>query len=91
MRKRFAPGTLVHVSWVDAHTHDSWVNEGEENFERAMIPHSCESVGWVIRHTAKQLVIAASRGPASDGSMDYNNLITIPPGWTVAILGVAKE
>ena len=90
------PGTMVLVEWVDAHSHDGWVDSGDmKELRRLLTPHRCQSIGWVLEHTPYQIALIGCRGPdpARDrAGTDIGGLWVVPSPMLrrIKALAVAK-
>lgn len=70
-------GALVRVRWLDAHAETGWGNV--KDVERK--PNVVLSVGFVVAHTDKALVLAADVDPKGRGrTKDCNRTLLIPIG-----------
>ena len=77
-------GTLVVISWLDAHADSGWGPVKEQTTK----PQAVLSVGWVIKDTKKAIVIAADVDPKGQGRKDdCNRTLLVPKGM---VLGIAK-
>lgn len=71
---------LFYVEWNDAVTDSGWANSNEEHSL-----HRCKSVGWVIKETRKEIVLAGDTSDPQEGQegVDVNRRIAIPKAWIV--------
>lgn len=65
---------LVLVRWIDTASETGWARPGERGAYSHMRGLRCESVGYVVRRTAK--VIAIAQSIEEQGKV--NDVITIP-------------
>ena len=79
-------GDLVQVLWLDAGSPatPSWIEEEEAGGIDLV---SCESVGWVVNHTSKKIVLAAARTEYQD----VNSVQMIPMGCVTSIQRMLKR
>ena len=61
---------LILIEWIDATTEDGW--SSKEDLEA----HQIKSVGWLIKETKNEVVLAADFSPP-----ETNRRIAIPNGW----------
>jgi len=75
---------LVIVTWLDTVESSQWMN-AEEIYEVSCV--ECRTVGWVIRKTEKNIVLASTRSDLE------SNVISIPIGCIESIryLRAGKE
>lgn len=55
-------GKLVHVSWLDATSENGWHKDAPN-----MDCWECESVGFVVKHTRRRLVLCSTIGEGQSG------------------------
>lgn len=71
---------LFFIEWYDAVTDNGWVHPKED-----LVLHKCLSVGWLIKETKHEIVLAADTSDPEYGVEDteVNRRIAIPKSWIV--------
>ena len=72
------PGTPVVVHWNDATGSARWQTR---EFSEKMLPSNIESLGRVLNHSMKALVIAATQ----DDAGSVNDIVVIPLGMVTKV------
>lgn len=69
---------LYYVEWLDAVTDTGWAHPKDD-----LVLHKCLSVGWIIRETKQEIVLAADTSDPECGDDDFevNRRIAIPKSW----------
>lgn len=82
MGKRVKPPKLVFVVWIDAAVDSGWLMTPVE-----CTAHLCHSVGWLVKDTKREIVLAAdiSNDTLETGIYDTNRRIAIPRAWIKTI------
>lgn len=77
VKVRLTEPELHYVEWLDAVVDNGW---SDENDHRS---HLCVSVGFLIKETDKEIVLAAdiSSDTMPSGTYDTNRRIAIPLSW----------
>lgn len=68
--------TYVEVVWVDAVVSQGW--EDNTHGEKA---HEVRSVGWILKNSKKELILAADVSNDDIEDLEHNRRIVIPKGW----------
>lgn len=75
--------TFLCVVWTDAVVAQGW-----ENQEEAHTIHPVRSVGWLIKETRQELVLAADVSvdglENEDSDVETNRRIAIPKSWIIS-------
>jgi len=77
VKVRMSEPELYYIEWLDAVVDNGW---SEDNDHRS---HLCCSVGFVLKETEKEIVLAAdiSNDTLPVGTYDTNRRIAIPLSW----------
>ncbi len=79
--RRFASGKFYRVVWIDIISHAGWEEKPKEP------PAECVSYGWLSAKPKGAVILSATRGKNTDGSVEYNQHITIPLG----VINIVEE
>jgi len=75
---------IIYIEWMDSHSNHSWYTN-EEMDQWAKGVWYCNDVGYLVRETKMQLVLAQRHEPAGNGTASekeqWGGLHKIPKTW----------